>query len=328
MVILMIIGTCLLLYHLVYVLFVRFLDCDIKLFFYDKFGKSADTLSGKVVWITGASSGIGEHLAYNLAKAGCKLILSARRVVELHKVKSNCLLANPKLQDHDIHVLVFDVRLVESHERIFDNVISIFGRLDILVNNAGRSQRANWEKIHIGVDKEVFELNTFAVISLSRLAIKQFKRQGSGHIAVTSSLAGIFGVPFSASYTGSKHAIHGYFDSLRLEKMSENIAVTIVCPGPIQTDFLAESFTENIGEKYGIQTEIASNKLSPARCGKLFASALANRLDEVWISKANPLQLTYFVKYYPNISSLFMPYIGTAIFQRMRDSKITMQVQQ
>ncbi|XP_058796181.1 dehydrogenase/reductase SDR family member 7 [Phymastichus coffea] len=315
-------------YYFVYAVLVRFFDCDIKLFFCDKFGKSVNTLSGKVVWITGASSGIGEHLAYTLAKGGCKLILSARREIELHKVKTNCLAANPSLQDHDIQVVVFDVRLIDSHQRIFDNVVSIFGRLDILVNNAGRSQRAVWEEINIAVDREVFDLNTFSVVSLSRLAIKQFKRQGSGHIAVTSSLAGIIGAPFSGSYTGSKHAIHGYFDCLRLEKMNQNITISLICPGPVQTDFLAESFTEQAGEKYGIPTDVASNKMSAARCGRLFGVALANKLDEVWIAKAGALQLTYAVKYWPNLSALFMPYVGTAMIQRMRDSKVTVTVQQ
>ncbi|XP_001603507.1 dehydrogenase/reductase SDR family member 7 [Nasonia vitripennis] len=322
------IGVCLLLYYLFYLGFVCFLDCDIKLFFYDKFGKSVDTLSGKVVWITGASSGIGEHLAYELAKGGCKLVLSARREAELYKVKTNCLAINPNLQDHDIHVLVFDVRAIESHQRVFDNVLSTYGRLDVLVNNAGRSQRAHWEQIDLAVDKEVFDLNTFSVVHLTRLAVKQFLHQGGGHVAVTSSLAGILGAPFSASYTGSKHAIHGYFDSLRMEKLTSNIKVTIVCPGPIQTDFLAESFTENVGEKYGQQTEIASNKLSAQRCAKLFASALANKLDEVWIGQASSLQLTYAVKYYPNVASLFMPYIGTTYIQKMRDAKVTVAVEQ
>ncbi|KAJ8687204.1 hypothetical protein QAD02_022998 [Eretmocerus hayati] len=323
-----VIGLCLLLYHLVYIVLVRFLDCDIKLFFCSKFGNSVETLSGKVVWITGASSGIGEHLAYELARGGCKLILSARREEELQKVKNNCLAANPNLQHHDVNMLVFDVTKIGSHERMFENAVTTFGRLDILVNNAGRSQRAVWEEIDIAVDKEVFDLNTFSAVSLSRLAIKQFKRQGGGHIAVTSSLAGLFGVPFSASYTGSKHAIHGYFDCLRMEKVNQNIAVTIVCPGPIQTDFLAESFTENVGEKFGQQTENDPTKMSAARCGKLFASALANRLDEVWISHSNTLQLTYAIKYYPNISSIFMPFVGAAFIQRLRDAKVTVTVQQ
>ncbi|XP_014235747.1 dehydrogenase/reductase SDR family member 7 [Trichogramma pretiosum] len=327
MIILPLIGLCLLLYYLFYLIFPRFTDCDLKLFFYDKFGKSPDTLCGQVVWITGASSGIGEHLAYVLAKAGCKLILSARREAELQKVKSNCLTANPKLQDHDVQVLIFDVRVMESHERIFNDVLTTFGRLDILVNNAGRSQRAVWEDIDIAVDREVFDLNTFSVVSLSRLAVKYFHRQGRGHIAVTSSLAGILGAPFSGSYTGSKHAIHGYFESLRMEKINQNIAITLVCPGPIQTDFLAESFTENAGEKYGQQTEVASNKVSAARCAKLFGSAIANQLEEVWIGHSNSIQLTYAVKYYPNLTNLFMPYIGNAFIQRIRDAKVTVNVQ-
>jgi len=81
-------------------------------------------------------------------------------------------------------------------------------QLDILVNNAGRSQRAEWEDIEIGVDRDMFELNVFGVIALSRIVVRYFQKKKEGHIVVTSSLAGVWAVPFSGSYTGAKHAIH------------------------------------------------------------------------------------------------------------------------
>lgn len=159
----------------------------------------------------------------------------------------------------------------------------------------------------MGVDKEAFNLNTLSAVSLSRLAVKQFAIQGGGHIAVTSSLAGIIGVPFSASYTGSKHALHvgrifafttsiicirkkisrnllfqGYFDCLRIEKIQQNVTVTMVCPGPIQTPFLAESFTAIPGQVshpllFNVY-EINSNTLEVLR-KIIFAS-----FSEIWCS--------------------------------------------
>lgn len=87
------------------------------------------------------------------------------------------------------------------------NIILIIFQLDVLVNNAGRSQRAIWENINIEVDKAIFELNVFSVISLSRLAVRYFTERGGGHLVTMSSLAGVIGAPYSGSYTGTKHAI-------------------------------------------------------------------------------------------------------------------------
>lgn len=101
-----------------------------------------------------------------------------------------------------------DVSDIKSHQNLFDKVIDSFGNLDILVNNAGRSQRAIWEDIEIEVDRNLFELNVFGTVNLSRIAVKYFLSKGKGHLAVTSSTAGIMAVPFSASYTASKHALH------------------------------------------------------------------------------------------------------------------------
>lgn len=132
-------------------------------------------------------------------------------------------------------MLKMDMLEYSKHQECFDKVIDHFGKvriffsrflpciccyqsqpvlskyflqLDILLNNAGRSQRASWETIETAVDRQVFEINVFSVISLSRVALQYFLKQGSGHLAATSSIAGVLGVPFSGSYTGSKHAVH------------------------------------------------------------------------------------------------------------------------
>lgn len=118
------------------------------------------------------------------------------------------VITDGKIKDADILILPMDVTEIECHQRMFDHVLDTFGKLDILVNNAGRSQRALWEDIEIEVDRGVFEVNVFGPIHLTRIAVKYFLTRGEGHVAVTSSIAGIIGVPFSASYTAAKHALH------------------------------------------------------------------------------------------------------------------------
>ncbi|KAM0728083.1 Dehydrogenase/reductase SDR family member 7 [Formica fusca] len=316
------VGLLTLLYYLAYLIFPSILDCDLLLAFKEIFGKPVVSLKGKVVWITGASSGIGEQLAYVLAKAGCKLILSARRIDELEKVKRKCLEENEHLSDDDVEVYPLDLLNFDLHEKAFLHVIEKFGKLDILVNNAGRSQRAQWENIEMTVDKEMFELNVFSIVSLSRLAVKHFLQTGEGQIVINSSVAGFLPVARSGTYCGAKHALHGYFKSLLLDHHDKDIDVTIVCPGPVQTNFLAESFTEKSGEKYGINTEVAKNKISAERCATLMGVAIANKLDEVWIAKPITLRLIYIFYCFPNFGKWLVKTLGTRYLMKLRDAKV------
>lgn len=163
-----------------------------------------------MVWITGASSGIGKYLAIVLARNGVRLCLSARREAELEAVKELCLRAsNGSLAANDVMVMKMDMLDISQHQHYFDRVVKHFGHVDVLVNNAGRSQRALWQDIELIVDRELFELDVFAVVNLSRCYIKYLLAKNMlGHIAVTSSGAGLLGVPMSGSYVGAKHALH------------------------------------------------------------------------------------------------------------------------
>jgi dehydrogenase/reductase SDR family member 7 len=167
-------------------------------------------LKGKVVWITGASSGIGRELAKVLAKNGVRLVLTARNTRELDVTKQECLsLASGQLNQDDILTIPLDMLKFAHHQNTFNRVVAHFKGLHILVNNAGRSQRAEWNKIDINVDRELFELDVFSVIHLSRIAVTYFEQNSiKGQLAVTSSTAGLIGAPDSGSYTGAKHAIH------------------------------------------------------------------------------------------------------------------------
>lgn len=297
-------------------------DTDLELWFYEKFNSNFDTFKDKVVWITGASSGIGEQIALNLSKHGAKIVLSARSKDKLYQVQNRCIeISQGKLTNNDILVLPMDVTNTSKHISLFDTVINHFGKLDILVNNAGRSQRAIWEEIQLGVDHEAFALNVFSVISLSRIAVRYFNQVGHGQIVATSSVAGIIPAPFSATYNATKHALHGYLGALRREKVHTNIHVTLLCPGPVFSNFLKESFTAQPGEKYGLTHSPTDNRMSAERCGYLSCVAIANKLRESWIAKFPIIPILYLTVYYPVISNKLYELYGYKIAQKLRDNQ-------
>ncbi|CAB3379507.1 Hypothetical predicted protein [Cloeon dipterum] len=321
-------GAFTFLYTLAYIVLLAFLDCDLRLKVAEMVGKKIAAVRGKVIWIVGASSGIGEQLAVNLAKGGAKLVLSARRRDELERVKAACLAANPSLQHQDIFILPMDLLQVDNHRFQLNEVLRHFGTLDVLVNNAGRSQRAAWETVDTIVDRQLFELNVFSIVSLSRVVVSYFAQRSptlEGHIAVTSSIAGLLGAPFSPSYTGSKHAIHGYFESLRSEKLGTNLKITLLCPGPVHTAFLAESFTGVPGEKFNQTVQETDKRMTPERCGELCAIAIANELYEGWMALFPILPVVYLMTYFPNMGRIIFKFIGPRQLQKLRDSKTTVE---
>lgn len=162
-----------------------------------------------MVWIVGASSGIGKQLAIILAQNGVRLCISARRGAKLEEVKRECLAKSKILQLNDIVVLEMDVLEMAQHSDCLERVVKHFGVLDILVNNAGRSQQAKWADIDITIDRQIFELNVFGAVNLTRLYLRHLKavNNSSGHVVVTSSIKGLIALPGSSSYVAAKHAL-------------------------------------------------------------------------------------------------------------------------
>lgn len=200
-------------------------------------------LKNKVVWITGASSGIGEALAYEFAKKGAKLILSARRKTVLEQVKGNC---SPESQAN-VHILPIDLSVPSTLALCTQAAIQLFGRVDILVNNAGIRQRSLALETTLEADRQMMEVNYFGAIALTKLILPHFLKNNSGHLVTISSLVGKFGTPYRSGYAASKHALHGFFDSLRAELWSTTkraIKVTLICPGFINTSLALPSSQE------------------------------------------------------------------------------------
>lgn len=296
-------------------------DCDLQLQWADKLGKSTGVLARKVVWVTGASSGIGEHLCYELAKAGCRLVLSARREGELQRVKKECL-SYGNLMDDDILVLPLDVLKFELHKPAVEEVLSRFKQIDILINNAGRSQRAQFEKTDLKVDREMLEINVLSVLSLTKAVLPHMLERKEGHIVNMSSLAGVMGVPLSGSYSGAKHALQGWFDGVRAEMFNKNIYVTNICPGPVFSNLLAGAFTEKPGEVLNSKMNEGERRMSTKRCARLCAIAIANKLDVVWIALQPILLFAYINQYMPTFSGWLLKRIGVKQVMKLREGQL------
>ncbi len=193
----------------------------------------------KVIWITGASSGIGEALVKELTlNTNAKIILSSRKEEQLYAVAENTGLTHSRYA-----VLPLDLAHYKSMPDMAGKAIEKFGKIDILINNAGLSQRSLAMETDIEIDKHLMEVDYLGTVALTKAVVPYMIRNGGGQIAVVSSLMGIFGAPMRSGYAAAKHALHGFFDALRAELYNQNILVTIICPGFIQTNISIHALT-------------------------------------------------------------------------------------
>ncbi len=204
-------------------------------------------LTDKIVWITGASSGIGEALAHEFAKDGAKLVLSARRLDELERVKKSL-----NLPDASVLTLPIDMLKPEEFGAKTQTILQHFGRIDVLVPNAGISQREKFLDIAPADFQKLMDTNFTSVVLLTREVLPHLLAQKSGGILVTSSVSGKIGTSFRTFYCASKHAIQGFFDSLRGEVWRDGIVVTVACPDISKPIFrsMPSAKTGNLLEKW------------------------------------------------------------------------------
>ncbi|CAH6840945.1 dehydrogenase/reductase SDR family member 7 [Phodopus roborovskii] len=279
----------------------RFLraDADLTLLWAEWQGRRPEwELTDMVVWVTGASSGIGEELALQLSKLGVSLVLSARRVQELERVKRRCL-ENGNLKEKDILVLPLDLTDTNSHEAATKAVLQEFGKIDILVNNGGRSQRSLVLETNLDVFKELINLNYLGTVSLTKCVLPHMVERKQGKIVTVNSIAGIASVALSSGYCASKHALRGFFNALQCELIQyPGITFCNVYPGPVQSDIVKNALTEEVTKpmKNGLDQ---SYKMPTSRCVRLMLISMANDLKEVWISDHPVLMGAYLWQYMP-----------------------------
>ncbi|CAH1263149.1 DHRS7 [Branchiostoma lanceolatum] len=264
---------------LVQVFRLRMSDGDLSLMWCERFGESPARLAGKVVWITGASSGIGEALAVELSRAGVKLVLSARREQELSRVKQRCV-ETGKVTDDDVMVVPLDSVAYDTHAGCVQRVLAHFGRVDILVNNSGRTQRSVFWETSLEGDRFILELDVVGQVSLTK--------------------AGMFG-------------------ALRAELHSYDINVLIVCPGPVESNVVQNAMVGEPSKSLNIDPKLDPvhvDDMSAARCARLFTVGMANRLDEVWISKNPSLTFAYIYAYLPFMKNRFLKTMAKRVMKK------------
>ncbi|HMO38368.1 MAG TPA: SDR family oxidoreductase [Saprospiraceae bacterium] len=230
----------------------------------------------KVIWITGASSGIGEHLTYALADEGARLILSSRNEKELQRVKDNCQ------NDCNILILPLDITDFEAMQPAVHKAVEAFGKIDLLINNAGLSQRSLIKETMLAVDRRIMEVNYLGTVAMTKAVLPVMLAQGHGHIAVVSSVMGIIGVPWRSAYAASKHALHGYFDSMRSEMFRDNIKVTILCPGYVRTNVTINALRGD-GSRNNQMAEETSKGMDPTFCARKMLRAIEREREETYI---------------------------------------------
>ncbi|MCK9412869.1 MAG: SDR family oxidoreductase [Prolixibacteraceae bacterium] len=246
----------------------------------------------KIIWITGASSGIGEALAMQWASTGAQLILSGRNSNHLGKVADRC-----RDLGADVTLLVFDLSLAGEVAAAVATVQSSFPRLDILVNNGGISQRSLLIDTPMEVARKIMEVDFWGHAGLTSQILPYMVQNGGGHIVVVSSLTGLFGFPQRSAYSAAKHALHGYFETLRLEHFRDNIRVTMVCPGMVKTNISIHSLTASGGE-HGLMDKGQEEGVSAANCAKKIIKAVNNNRKEVIIGKKDVI-MPYLKRYVP-----------------------------
>ena len=213
-----------------------------------------ESLEGKVVWITGASSGIGKALAAECALQGAQVILSARRLEELENVRVSIL--NP---EHHISVAM-DITDEAQVRHAYEQVLKEKGRIDWLINNAGLSQRALIAETTMQTERAIMEIDYFSQVFLTKLVLPTFLAQKSGRIAYVSSIAGLLGTQYRASYSAAKAAIHMWANSLRAEVAQEGVHVSVIFPGFVKTN-VSFNALNGAGKPQAHQDEAIENGL-------------------------------------------------------------------
>lgn len=248
-----------------------------------------------IVWITGASSGIGEACAYEYAAQGASLVLTASTAGKLEAVASECLSRGAK----DAFALPYDLQDPAGIPELCRKAWDRFDGIDILFCNAGVSQRTRVEDTSMEMIRKIMEINYFAPVAISKEILPYMTARGGGHIAVTTSIAGRFGFPLRCGYSSSKFALYGFFETLAAEH--GEVAVTIVCPGRVQSNISMNALVEG-GARYGKMDPGQAGGLDTAKAARKITRAIRKGKREVLVGRKE-LLMVYIKRFFPGLCS-------------------------
>jgi short-subunit dehydrogenase len=251
----------------------------------------------KVVWITGASSGIGEATAYQFAQEGAKVIVTALEADLLEKVVAHCI----ELGAPDAAALPFDLSQSNQLDALAEQAWNQFGSIDILYNNAGISQRGTTVETDMRVIRKVMDIDYYAPVILTKNILPRMIERGGGQLVVTTSIAGRFGFPLRCAYSSAKHALYGFFETVQAETYDQNIRVTIVCPGRVQTN-ISKYALEKDGKQHGKMDAGQAGGVTPQQAAEKIVKAVYKKKREVLVGRYE-LLMAYIKQYCPGLAA-------------------------
>ena len=248
----------------------------------------------KVFWLTGASSGIGEALVYELLDRGANVIASSNNSDELTEVRKRC-----EARKHVLHTAIFDLAEMSNINAIVKEQLEKHGRIDVLINLGGISQRARIIETPLWIDRKIMEINYFGTIALSKAVLPYMVRARSGHIMATSSISGRFGFPLRSAYSASKQALHGFFETLHIEHRDDNVKASVIIPGRVRTKISYHALTAS-GKEHGKMDAGLAGGISPEKAVKVILKGLEKNKREIPVG-GKELFMLYIRKFFPSI---------------------------
>lgn len=247
---------------------------------------------GKTIWITGASSGIGEALCKQLNHKGVNLILSSRNREKLESLASS-------LTQCQCTVITIDLEHSSSIHSAMEQVNTLGLKIDLLINNGGISQRSNALETNEDTERRIMEINYFGNILLGKLVATEMLKTGGGHIAVMSSISGKFGFFLRSTYAASKHALHGYYESLRLENEKNGLKISMICPGKINTP-ISQNALSGDGNKHAQIDNNQRTGMPVDKCANEILKGISKGKMEIYVG-GKELKAVRIKRLFPNL---------------------------
>ncbi len=250
--------------------------------------------TNKTIWVTGASSGIGRAVALELSKEQCNLVLSDIDEKGLSEVAAIC-----NNRGSTIQIAPIDLSSEESVISTARQVLSKQEKIDCLYHFAGISQRSYVSETPLFVDRKIFEINFFGAVALTKAVLPVMIKNGGGQIAVTSSIVGKFGFPYRSSYSATKHALHGFFESLRAENIANNIQVSIIIPGRVQTNISLNALNKE-GKTHSKMDEGQNSGIPANKAAKIICRNLKKNKKEILVG-GKELTMVHIRRFLPRL---------------------------
>lgn len=249
----------------------------------------------KVIWITGAASGIGRGLVMEYFNKNATIVASDRNEEELKKLKIEL-----KASDSNFLIKPFDLTKTEVVDSLAKEVFDVLGRIDILINVGGISQRSLVVDTSMEIFRKVLEVNFFGTVALTKAVLPYMIKQGGGKIAGTSSIVGKFGFPLRSAYSASKHAIQGFMETVRAENVPNNIKVSVIIPGRVQTNISLNALTKD-GTAHGKMDDGQAGGITVEKAAKTIVRGIEKNKPEILVG-AKELLMVHIRRFFPRIA--------------------------